>query len=247
MKREDFEELVRLLRAWLEIAKDEEDGLRNPESFEASGKTPQERWLEVREQLRRWVTAHPPERIQAISDRVVMRLGRHLKDDFGSVTSLIPAYDGNSFATAIDALQFTAELICTNAKELEVGFTDVDGACIPGLGSLHGIEERLPWFAKRLGEEVALLDAVPNSTPAALPENRQVGLTKTEIGKRQKKTFDHLANGDQIKPGTTLRDAADRSKELAEKSPGEFLSFNKDTASRYMKERWPEYFKGESD
>lgn len=215
MKREDFEELVRLLRAWLEIAKDEEDGLRNPESLEASGETPQERWLEVREQLRRWSNAHSQEAIQAASDSVLLRTGRHLADEFGGITSLVPAYDGSRFSTAIEAITFAAGLLLSSSNELQVGFTYEDGFCIPGLGSLHGIEARFPWFIKRLGEELESFIETDQPEGDDEPIKKPRGRGKNSIPKdAQEKDFEFLLAKRKINLDTSCAKIIQKAEEV---------------------------------
>lgn len=232
MKREDFEELVRLLRAWLEIAKDEEDRLRNPESFEASGKTPQERWLEVREQLRRWSNAHSQEAFQAASDSVLLRTGRHLADDLGSITSLIPAYDGNRFSTAIEAITFAAGLLLSSCNELQVGFTYEDGVCVPGLGSLHGIKERFPWFIKRLGDELESLSETEQAASDLELAKRPRGRGKGSILRdTQEKDFAFLLGERKINLDMSFTEII----QAAEKAwPGQ-IRFRESTVKKILK------------
>lgn len=158
MKREDFEELVRLLRAWLSVAKDEEDRLRNPNDANDSGESLRVSWLNTRDGLHKWAKSNSPADVQAASDQAILGIGRLLRDDLGETTSLIPAYDGNGFSTAIEAFDFAARLAITRPDEVEIEFTYEGGSSIPGVGSIHEIDERLPWFVKRLSEEISHLE-----------------------------------------------------------------------------------------
>lgn len=235
MKREDFEELVRLLRAWLQAAKGGDPSGENAHSS-----------------LGEWAERHSQADVQTASDRCAMGLGWRI-DTNGSPVDSFAFPGGHSFPTAIASLDDWVRQVVK--VDFHSAVTATAGYVPPQLypnvsqGRLKTktilASRRIDDLISLLGEELKHLESIADE--AKLPEDAQKCLTKPEIGKRQKETFDHLADKcDRIRPEMSVRDAAKESVALAKESKGKFLSFNKDTAGKLMNQKWPDRKKDKS-
>lgn len=230
MKREDFEELVRLLRDWLKVAES-----RNQEATLAHSK------------LVDWAKHHSRDDVQNVSDAIALRSGFDIEQQGHSRWVMeIGRPDGKTFFSAIDAIDYLLRQIS------ETGFESaIDAITKP----LYPWKPRIPFseidrslvaLRARLGEELKHLEEEGEPNGCREDEDsvsdKQPSLPNRKKGKLQEDAFNYLADRDLINPGMSARKAAQASVALASKPNSKFISFSKDKARDLMKLRWPTHY-----
>lgn len=220
MKREDFEELVRLLRDWLKVAES-----RNQEATLAHSK------------LVDWAKHHSRDDIQNVSDAIALRSGFDIEQQGHSRWVMeIGRPDGKTFFSAIDAIDYLLRQISETGFESAIDV--ITKPLYPWKPRIHlsEIDRSLVALRARLGEELKHLEeegepngCLPNSSDA-------VGSRYVELSE-QVKTFRELLGKNRVSIGSTLKEVVSESEELnAENS--QFVTISRDGARQLMNDKY---------
>ena len=240
MKREDFEELVRLLQDWLE----------------AVG-TPGEMGQAEHAKLKAWTCNHDAKAVRAISNRVAMHVGWLGNDDRLPIRSLIPNYDSERFPTLIASFDSLVRSIAAHEPDSLVSAIPAfdnqnreigEEVILTAWGQFvtpSEVQYQIDMFLPGLGDELKHIEGgdIDVSDLETMSANVCNATRGKEARKRQKAAFDALEKGNKIHPGMDFRTVAEKSEELAGKDPDKYQSFGKDKARDLMKLRWPKYYR----